>query len=440
MITTSLDHKQHRNPGIALAVTVGIMLCVGNSYAAFLGDGTKPFHNGGTGECDGCHATRAAENGAIGKKTGRVNLLGSDASSTCLRCHETPEGFHHDEPYRIATSSIELSDGAPRQFTPGGDFSWLKKNYRWVGEGRQGEFSPGERHGHNIVAADYGYTADSRLTTAPGGSFPSKVLSCISCHDPHGNYRRSNEGTISNTGKPIIASGSYNNSPVPDASGTVGVYRMLAGKGYQGAPGIEFTTDPPAAVAPSSYNREEASTDTRVAYGSGMSEWCSNCHGSIHDAGTGNASQHPSGKQARLSAEATYNYNAYLSSGNLNGSAATAYSSLVPFEMGTDDYTVLKATANSNGSNRSGATMDSNVMCLSCHRAHASGWDSMMRWNANATFIVYNGNYPGTDNGAPAAVAQGRTSSEAKAAMYGRKASAFAMYQRSFCNKCHAKD
>lgn len=436
MLTTCLKHKSARMFAIHLVMTASIFLWVNNSHAAYLSGNAKPFHNGGTGECNECHSTGAVESGV----PRRGNLLGSDASSTCLRCHQSSEGFQH-EPYQVATSGIDVVEGvAPRELTPGGDFGWLKKNYRWSGEGRDKEASQGERHGHNIVAADYGYSADTKLSTAPGGNFPANSLSCISCHDPHGNYRRSVDGTISNAGKPIIASGSYNNSPEPDAFGTVSVYRMLAGKGYRATPGVEFTADPPTAVAPSAYNREESTTDTRVAYGSGVSEWCSNCHGSIHDAGTGRATQHPSGKQGKLSAEIAYNYNAYLSSGNLNGSAATAYSSLVPFEVGTDDYSVLKATANSNGSNRSGATMDSNVMCLSCHRAHASGWDSSMRWNANTTFIVYDGRYPGTDNGAPAAIAQGRTSAEVKMAMYGRRASDFAVYQRSLCNKCHAKD
>ena len=27
---------------------------------------------------------------------------------------------------------------------------------------------------------------------------------------------------------------------------------------------------------------------------------------------------------------------------------------------------------------------DENVMCLSCHRAHASGWDDALRWNDSA--------------------------------------------------------
>jgi hypothetical protein len=113
---------------------------------------------------------------------------------------------------------------------------------------------------------------------------------------------------------------------------------------------------------------------------------------------------------------------------------------MVPFEMGTNDYNKLKTTANSTGADRSGPTMEANVMCLTCHRAHASGWDSMTRWNMQSEFIVYNGRYPGIENGAPADVAQGRTSMEIQKTFYDRPARYYAYYQRSLCNKCHAKD
>ncbi|MBU5637929.1 cytochrome C [Geomonas sp. Red69] len=418
-----------------------LVISLSSAHAASFAKG-ESFHKGGTGECNGCHATGASEI-ALRKNRSAIDLLGSDASSTCLRCHEASDGSVTPQGHYIATSGLQLGEGmAPVELTPAGDFGWLKKNYRWRGENGRMEESQGQRHGHNIVAADYGYTADSKITMAPGGNYPSQKLSCTSCHDPHGNYRRAADGTISNAGLPIIASGSYTTSPEPGPNGTVSTYRMLAGKGYQdkGGAGLEFRADPPAAIAPVSYNRDESVNDTRVAYGSGMSEWCSNCHDRMHADNSGRASQHPSGKNARLGAESASNYNSYVASGNLNGSMTTAYNSLVPFEMGTDDYQTLKATANSNGSNRSGANMDSNVMCLSCHRAHASGFDSMTRWNVSATFIVYNGAYPGTDNGAPESIAQGRTSGEVKKAMYGKKALSFASYQRSLCNKCHAKD
>jgi hypothetical protein len=407
------------------------------------------FHNGRTGNCEECHAfgeTNSEQFGG-GQTTGTshdaMSLRGSDASSTCLRCHEAPASVMQPEGHYVATSQAVLGSGAPIQLTPGGDFGWLKKDYSWRGErGR----SSGSRHGHNIVAADFNYKADDSLSVAPGGTYPSRSLSCISCHDPHGNYRRSENGEITTKGLPIIASGSYSTSPMPGMAGSVGTYRMLAGKGYQ--PRSEhtatiFTADPPAAVAPVVYNRAERNCDTRVAYGSGMSEWCQNCHGRIHIGGNTNASQHPAGNDARLSPAVMNSYNSYVETGDFNGSPVSSYSSMVPYEMGTNDYDLLRATANSDGSNLRGpgANGDSpNVMCLTCHRAHASGWDSMTRWNNGATFLVMNGRYPGIDTGASPEDSQGRTEAEIRKTFYDRPASRFASFQRSLCNKCHALD
>jgi len=405
--------------------------------------GTTLFHKGGTGDCEGCHLMHNSEEewednnvGGIPTKNAH-RLKGSDPSSTCLNCHQSPINNPVMEQYHIATNSVQMGQGMPpRQLSPGGDFGWLKKNYSWGNNER----SFGERHGHNIVAADFNYAADSTIMNAPGGAFPSSGLSCISCHDPHGNYRRLMDGTIAREGLPVVASGSYTDSPEPDQKGAVSTFRMLAGKGYSPSGARQFTSDPPAAVAPVSYNRSESGSDTRVAYGSGMSEWCGNCHAGIHNDGNLGVRRHPAGNNAKLSAETVTNYNAYIASGNLNGNSSTAYTSMVPFEMGTNDHTKLKMTANSIGSERSGPSREANVMCLTCHRAHASGWDSMTRWNMQSEFIVYNGRYPGIDNGAPEGVSQGRTAMEVQKAFYDRPARLYASYQRSLCNKCHAKD
>jgi hypothetical protein len=80
-------------------------------------------------------------------------------------------------------------------------------------------------------------------------------------------------------------------------------------------------------------------------------------------------------------------------------------------------------------------------MCLSCHRAHASGWPEALRWNSEGEFMIYNGMYPGTDNAAgDANNARGRKAVETAAAYYDRPVTTFATYQRVLCNKCHAKD
>jgi hypothetical protein len=358
---------------------------------------TKKFHTGGANECSECH---------VGKGPA---LKGSDSSSTCLLCHEAPQGTRKPAGHYVATNTMDLRSGLPpSQLTPGGDFGWLKKNYSWKSSGESGS-SPGERHGHNIVAVDFGYVADSRLRTSSNGRYPSSELSCISCHDPHGKI----------------------------AKGTGGAYRMLGGRGYKtsSVPGVVFTAEAPIVISPRDYNRAENMTDTRVAYGTGMSEWCGNCHTSGCEGRT-----HPAGKCANCGMVTLANYNAYVKSGDINGRAEAAFTSLISFEEGTDNRTILAQHAQSNGSYTRGPESGSNVMCLTCHRAHASGWNSMARWNMDTDFIVFNGKYPGTDNGSPSEHAQGRTAAETRWALYDRPPSHYASAQRSLCNKCHTKD
>ncbi|MBP2669919.1 MAG: cytochrome c [Deltaproteobacteria bacterium] len=290
------------------------------------------FHSGGIGDCIGCHAMHRPEAGQGGARADNsMSLSGSDPGSTCLKCHQL-SGEKRPVAHLIATADEDMPSGSPpAQLTPGGDFGWLKKSYRWgSGSGEGGGNSPGERHGHNIVAIDYRFSPDAGRVTAPGGSFPASRLSCISCHDPHGRYRRSVDGSIGAGGTPIQASGSYYTSPDPTGDRAVGVYRLLGGKGYMTTlyDGAPFTADPPAAVSPEEYNRPEEGSDTRVAYGKGMSEWCANCHPTLLG-GSGGGKTHPAGNNVKFSAPVAANYNAYVGSGNLTGNSATSYSSMV---------------------------------------------------------------------------------------------------------------
>jgi hypothetical protein len=418
---------------LGLVIMATALLTIGLSGMAYA------FHSGGVAECTGCHSMHSSpsivKNGTYG-----YLLIKSDQSSTCLSCHEHA-GDTGPSSYHVSTAQADMPTGKPPlQRTPGGDFGWLKKTY--TGVIRSAPFTEdGATHGHNIVAADSGYVPDSTNTTAPGGTFVSTSLGCQSCHDPHGKYRRLGDGTIATTGAPIIGSGSYHNNsnPVTGVS-AVGVYRLLAGKGYTKPEmgGITYTVDPPAAVVNSTYNRTEATTQTRVAYGKGMSEWCATCHTDMHT--NSGKLVHPVSQD--LGGIIAGNYNHYVKSGDLTGSQTNSYLSLVPYEENSTDYTALKTLAATSGTaTLAGPAANAQVMCLSCHRAHASGWPEATRWNNEGELITNNGLWPGTDTTPTLSqFARGRISTETQAAYYDRPATTFATFQRSLCNKCHAQD
>lgn len=414
---------------IGFAIGAAAIVAVGLSGAA------HAFHSGGVAECGGCHSMHAPKAG------GTFLMINSDQSSTCISCH----GAAGQSSYHIASPESDMPAGtAPVNRTPGGDFGWLKKTYTFVLRNNT-VIEPGNKRGHNIIAADFGYGVDPDFATAPGGTYPSNKLACTSCHDPHGKYRRNAAGAISTSGLPITSSGSYATSANPiDGKTAVGVYRLLAGTGYAPAQGFMFT-GAPVAVAPSTYNQSEATNQVRVAYGKGLSNgattwsnWCSTCHPSMHSSGN---YVHP--VDAQLGGTIKANYDSYVKSGTMTGSNATSFSSLVPFITASADYTVLKGLASNTGSAASkvGPNADDEVACLSCHRAHASGFTSMLRWSMESEFLT------GMDTAGDATwvttdtkVTRGKTVSELEASYNGRLATAFAPSQRALCNKCHAKD
>jgi len=414
------------------------------------------FHSGGVADCEGCHSMHNSTGGApaVGSSSsiGAYLLRGGDSSSSCLHCHEAASA-QGPRVHFVSTTTSELGTGrAPKQLTPGGDFGWLKKTYVWTpSAGATSVTSPGERHGHNVVAAEYGYLADGTNAVAPGGTFPSIDLSCVSCHDPHGRYRRLPGGAIGPEGLPTFASGSYASSPDPvNGQFAVGVYRLLGGVGYRSASlpgGFAFTNPPPDAVAPDIYNRSEATTQTRVAYGRGMSEWCANCHPGMLQAGVTEGMRgfrHPVGNEFKLPPSFQTNYVSYVKTGVIGNTDVTrAFLSLVPFEEGTGNYATLRSHARSDDSFLNGPDSQSNINCLSCHRAHASGFDGILRYRTGNAFITIGdgaGNALWPDPGIAPAEAQGRTAAETQQSYYGRQASTFAPFQSTLCNKCHVKD
>jgi hypothetical protein len=313
-----------------------------------------------------------------GSGTATFLLRAFTPSDTCLSCHAA---------YGQATDN-----GAG--FRSGGDFYWVTKTFSWAG--RHGtESSEGDRHGHNIISNVKGIAQDQTLTMGPGGNYSAAQLGCNSCHDPHGQKH--------------------------NALLLYGIEETAAN--YPG--GYNFTKAAP--ILKSGGRTTNVTNAKHTAYGKGMSDWCANCHGAMLN-GNGNH-VHPVNRQFNSTYVGTYN--GYVSTGNLvGGTAATAYWEKVPFETGIDCTTTLGNMTTSTA----GPDTNSMVMCLSCHRSHASAYQYAGRWD-----------FEGEDLSAshPLAADTGATAADVANKDYGYGGVAATPYvsgQKSLCNKCHAKD
>ncbi|MCB1163402.1 MAG: cytochrome c3 family protein [Candidatus Krumholzibacteriia bacterium] len=337
------------------------------------------FHDGGVAECAGCHTMHNSDDGMqVGDNPiGNEYLLKvGNASDTCLSCHASYGQFYGGLGYG-----------------PGGDFYWLTRDYSWSAHGHT-TYSYGDNHGHNIVSPANGLEADITLTEAPGGDFLSTYLRCTSCHDPHGNQNfRLLYGTDMG---PVYNGGRYDfDNPAPEAVGN-SRRTMVGGGGNE--------------------------TDAQhTVYKNGMSEWCANCHTNFHSDNTTNF-VHPTGENLGSTIAAAYN--AYISTDEtVGGDPTTAFWGLVPFEAVNVDLETVDPTNYTQGP----AGTDQ-VMCLSCHRAHASAFANAGRWDFGETFIADSHPQP-TDTG---------WSQDDADNMYYEYT--FVTNQRSLCNKCHVKD
>lgn len=358
--------------------------------------GGQGFHSGGVGDCNGCHSIHSAQAGS------QQLLLRSDSSSLCLNCHAGRGGSN--------SPSVFSPDGSA--LTPGGDFYWLTKSFSWL-DGQ----SPAFDHGHNIVALDFNLLSDPVMTTSPGGNYPAARLGCDSCHDPHGQV----DGGTSRS-QAVSRSGSYGAGADPGAIS--GNYRLLGDAKYETA-GYAFSTAAPVARQ-SNVNKYGETDGSHVDYGSGMSEWCGNCHAALlHNKhlAADITFKHASGNNALFSQENLNHYNSYLRTGVLSGLPSISYLQFVPFERGTSSMQLLDPNSTQ------GPDANANVMCLTCHRAHASAFPDMGRWDFNATLLVASH---------PAIGDVGASASDAYYSYYGRNISTdFGAGQGQFCEKCH---
>ncbi|BBD07190.1 cytochrome c3 family protein [Desulfovibrio ferrophilus] len=326
-----------------------------------------------SGPCSDCHTMHNSQDAAPmaygftgssyeAKSDPNANLLITD----CLGCHSALDGstwkdsttgapivFNTSEPNYGASSD----GGTTRQGLAAGNFYWAGQD---------------DANGHNIMAAD------GSLSTAPGNSVGCGGDSCHNNLDrPYGgagflNGRSACTGChmVSGSVSPSVTGWHHKDDAGPIVNtAEQGWYRFLAGHETGDGHGVAGLEDDDWEHTTSSSDHNEYlgstgdKTDSQAMAreGNTMSGFCAGCHGNFHEQNTSPAGsspwiRHPSDAVIPAGGE----YTAFI-----------AYDPLVPVARASLGGTASPAVT-------PGSDM---VMCLSCHRAHASPYYKMMRWD-----------------------------------------------------------
>ncbi|MBE0425676.1 MAG: hypothetical protein IBX72_03410 [Nitrospirae bacterium] len=318
-----------------------------------------------TGPCSNCHTMHNSQQGAhmqyLAPGEEDIGPKGALLRGTCLGCHTATDGSTWKS--SITGAPIVFNTSEPvfneAKGLAAGNFYWVQTE---------------DTKGHNI------FSQDSKLSVAPG----DMGFSGCGTNNCHTNFHLA----VSGTGNPALDGkqgctkchmvntvGPKGFHHKDDGTGTKyvdtaekGWYRFLEGHMSGSGHGVAGIEDDDWQYTYSSTDHNEyLGSQVSGGYGFGglgntMTAYCTGCHGVFHD-NQGTASpwlRHPSDKILPTSGE----YAAY-----------TTYDPLVPVARPSSfDW-------EGGPSSMVSGTHGDMVMCLSCHRAHASPYFKMMRWD-----------------------------------------------------------
>jgi len=343
------------------------MRCRAKLFSAVLGMALMLFAVGSVfasvnGACVNCHTMHNSQDGAAVIGSGPVEALLNKAS--CAACH-TGTNTGLDAGVMNGTGIPYVTDsGAPTYGTntlAGGSFYW-------VGTGSA------DTTGHNVVGIT---DVDSPLSYTPpgwdeddyvangqiheGAATWTNQLTCagtFGCHGTHG-------GTVAAPVTEFDAVGGAHHADDSTINGTTVAqsYRFLYGILGKEDVDWEYTN------AANDHNQYMGSSDSKTS--STISYLCAECHGQFHTAGNSNGEngtnpwlRHPTDLDMYTLGAGT-EYKSY-------GGGTNAY--VVQAPVASTDVSAVKATV------LQGAG-DAIVTCLSCHRAHGSPYDDLLRWD-----------------------------------------------------------
>ncbi len=336
-----------------------------------------------TGQCVNCHTMHYSQNGGLptGATAGGpwpVLLLGG-----CMGCHSD-----------TTTNTIRALGNVPIVWNTGGGTtdpgtlqSWSGVTYNLAG----GNFyyvvnGPSHPKGNNIedmVAAD---TVILPLNTPPGfdsANDPSTPnysvtyqLTCAGSNGCHGD-RNVDRSAYSGAGAAFRASfagikGAHHGAGTIDGSTTARSYRFLgsAALSAYSVLGLEDANwQQSASAVGTDHNEYKGAADQTVT--STISYLCGHCHWKFHASGASGIGgptspwlRHPTDTDVIAKGGEYASYNDIVGGLAYSLEAPVGYVGAIP---------VAPRAVVTSG--------NSPVICLSCHRAHASPYDDILRWN-----------------------------------------------------------
>lgn len=339
-----------------------------------------------TGRCDNCHTMHASQNGTL-VRLGNADVSGQGALTMCTECHNERRanllkldcmGCHAENP----AAGVNLSSlGAPQVAHSGADLA--AGNFIYMafddsyGHAVHGFGALHQRDGF-LQNNPPGYNANYDPSTVKFqdlGGLPNISLMCSGSNGCHGNRDDNNGGALTGAHHANDAMLKFGASFDEAAQGaTVGTsYRFL--RGVRGAEAADWMNTDANNHNEYKGGNDALSRDQQLTWAEvdTISELCSECHGDFHKGGptgvgggSGAWVRHPTDvilpNSGEYAAYTTYDVQAPVArpASRLTAGLAGPLSDVQP---GTDI-----------------------VMCLSCHKAHASQYPDALRWDyANLT-------------------------------------------------------
>ena len=313
------------------------------------------------GVCSNCHTMHYSQGGTLMPewKTGgpfRGLLVGD-----CVYCHTGTNTSETNVPYVYSPSLPSYSFGGNRNTLAGGNFFWVTQD---------------DSLGHNVAGIA---NQDGRLSQPPGfntsygrSSWPiNQQVTCAGTYGCHGDPSKSD---------PLLAIFGAHHKNIDRTNGTDDASEVW--NSYRFLLGIKGTEDPDweLTLGVNDHNGYYAVT-TPPSPGSNtgsINYLCAECHGLFHsDTYSGSYSspwlRHPTDYDMNNVKTKEYgNYpNTSIFNGKLGVSATGDYFADVP--VGNNQGAVLSQVLVNTG--------DAIVLCVSCHRAHGSPYNDILRWD-----------------------------------------------------------